>query len=153
MGLDAPPVLDDNFSFMYKTKDSFYYRTQMCVDLNTEFGHLYVDICEREQQICDKLMDHIHERLADIQYAIRYCGKLDCIMAMATFATKFNLVKPQLVTNRKTLTVKNGRHILLDLRKKFIPNDTAIDVEQKNLINILIAPNGKFYYSKVLWLL
>lgn len=95
-------------------------------------------------------MDHVHEKLSDIQQAIRYCAKLDCLMALATFSNNNNLTKPEMVTNEKVLKIHGGRHILLDLQKKFVANDTSVDVMDKNLINIIIAPNasGKSVYIK-----
>lgn len=61
-------------------------------------------------------------------------------------------MKPDIITDRKILQISNGRHILLDLQKKFVSNDTSISVDQQNLINILIAPNasGKSVYLKEL---
>lgn len=61
-------------------------------------------------------------------------------------------MKPDIITDRKVLEISSGRHILLDLQKKFVPNDTSISVDQQNLINILIAPNasGKSVYLKEL---
>lgn len=63
-----------------------------------------------------------------------------------------NLVKPEVVMDRKIIEINGGRHILLDLQKKFVSNDTSISVEKQNLINILIAPNssGKSVYLKEL---
>lgn len=60
--------------------------------------------------------------------------------------------KPEVVSDRKIVEIHNGRHILLDLQKKFVSNDTSISVEKRNLINVLIAPNasGKSVYLKEL---
>lgn len=62
------------------------------------------------------------------------------------------MVKPDIITDRKILQISNGRHLLLDLQKKFVSNNTSISVDQQNLINILIAPNasGKSVYLKEL---
>lgn len=52
----------------------------------------------------------------------------------------------------KVLDIHGGRHLLLDLHKKFVANDTLVDVNDKNLINVIIAPNGsgKSVYIKEL---
>lgn len=154
MGLDTPPdfVSRTNLKYVYKTKDAFYFHTPLCLDLNEKYGHLYTDICERESQICDRLLEHIHEYLADLQFAVRFCAKLDCAISLAAFAIHFDLVRPNIVTDRKVLEIVKGRHILLELQKKCVPSDVLISVEQKNLINILIAPNasGKSIYMKTL---
>lgn len=92
-----------------------------------------------ENQICDRLLDYIRDHLCDIQHAGKLCARLDAFMSMASFCVAQHLRKPTFVTDDKLLDIKNGRHILVD---KFVPNSTAIDVNKKNLITILIAPNG-----------
>lgn len=118
--------------------------------MNRQYGHLYTDIVEREDQICDRFLEHIREKLADLQYATKLCAKLDCVMSMAAFCVNQHLQKPTFIEGEKTLDIINGRHILLDLKRKFIPNNTSISVAKKNLITILIAPNasGKSVYLK-----
>lgn len=74
--------------------------------MNEKYGHLYVDIREREQEICDRLMEHVYERLYDIHCAINYCAQLDCLMAMALFSVTYELVRPEIVTDQKILEIK-----------------------------------------------
>lgn len=154
MGQDAPPpcIQATRLHFVYKTKDTFFFNTDCCVELNERYGHLYVEICEREQTICHRLLEHIYEYLAELQHNIRFCAKLDALISLATFSINFNLSKPEMLADGKALEITSGRHILVDMQKKFVPNDTAIDVTRKNLINILIAPNasGKSVYMKQL---
>lgn len=132
----------------------FYFNTDYCIELNNRYGHLYVEICEREQSICQRLLEHIYEYLAGLQHNVRFCAKLDALIAMAAFSVTFNLTQPEMFADGKSklLEITSGRHILVDMQKKFVPNDTAIDVTRKNLINILIAPNasGKSVYMKQL---
>lgn len=95
-------------------------------------------------------MDCLYERLYDIHHTVSFCGQLDCLMAMAFFSLKYELVCPEILSDQKILSIKNGRHILVDIQHKCEPNDTYVSVNQKNLINILIAPNasGKSVYMK-----
>lgn len=155
MGQEAPPACieqETELKFVYRTKDLFYFNTDFCIELNERYGNLYVEICEREQNICQNLLEHIYEHLAGLQHTVRFCAKLDALISMATFSINFNLSKPEMRTDQKVLEITGGRHILVDMQKKFVPNDTAIDVQRKNLINILIAPNasGKSVYMKQL---
>ncbi|XP_055326091.1 mutS protein homolog 5-like [Sitodiplosis mosellana] len=150
-GLVSPQMLESgHLKFIYKLQDSFYYTSSLCTEMNKKYGHLYVDIREREQEICDRLMEHVYERLYDIHRAINYCAQLDCLMAMASFSLTYDLVRPEMVTEQKILEIKDGRHLLVGLQRKCIPNNTSISIEKKNLINILIAPNasGKSVYMK-----
>lgn len=154
MGNDAPPacIQETHLKFMYKTKDTFYFNTDFCIELNERYGHLYVEICEREQSICQSLLEHIYGYLADLQENVRFCAKLDALVSMAAFSINFNLTQPEMVAQGKILEITGGRHILVDMQKKFVPNDTAINVTQKNLIFCIIAPNasGKSVYMKQL---
>lgn len=74
--------------------------------MSEKYGHLYVDIREREQDICNRLMEHVYERLYDIHRAVGFCAQIDCFMAMSSFSQKYELVKPELVTDRKILDIK-----------------------------------------------
>ena len=75
---------------------------------------------------------------------------MDCLLAMAKFAVVHQLIRPTLETEEKLLEIVEGRHLILNLNRKFISNSTAISAQEKNLINILIAPNasGKSVYLK-----
>lgn len=102
--------------------------------------------------ICHRLLEFIFEHLADLKLMIRYCAKVDALISLSNFSVNNSLVKPNMIEDHKALQIENGRHILLDLNKKFIPNNTDINVSSKKLINILIAPNasGKSVYMKQL---
>lgn len=154
MGHDAPPdwIQDTPLTFVYKTKDTFYFTTDFCTAMNERYSHLYVEIGEREENIRQCLLEHIYECLDELQHSVRIFAKLDALIALATFASNFNLTRPELCADGKVLDITGGRHILVDMQKKFVANDTMIDVTHKNLINILIAPNasGKSVYMKQL---
>ncbi|XP_031626619.1 mutS protein homolog 5-like [Contarinia nasturtii] len=150
-GLQSPHSLENgHLKFVHHLRDTFYYSSLKCGEMNEKYGHLHVDIQEREQVICDRLMEHVYEKLHDIHRAINFCAQLDCLMAMASFSLTHELVQPEIVSDRKILEIKDGRHLLVGLQRKCIANDTSVSVEKKNLINILIAPNasGKSVYMK-----
>lgn len=84
----------------------FYYSSSKCSEMNAKYGHLYIDIREREQLVCDRLIEHFYEGLYDIHRAINYCAQLDCLMAMASFSLTYGLVRPVIVTDRKVLEIK-----------------------------------------------
>lgn len=134
----------------YQQKDTLFFASLQCEELSTQYGQILVEIRERQQEICDRLMECLYERLYDIHHTISFCGQIDCLMAMASFSLNYELVCPEIVSDQKALSIENGRHILVGIQRKCIPNDTYISVDQKNLINILIAPNasGKSVYMK-----
>lgn len=150
-GFESPKALERGYlRFVYKLRDNFYFTSPQCSEMSAIHGQLYIDIRQREQEICDRLMEHVYERLYDIHYAIHFCAQLDALMAMASFSLVHQLTRPKIVTDRKVLDIKDGRHLLVGLNRKCVPNVTSVSVEQKNLINILIAPNasGKSVYMK-----
>lgn len=107
IGVVSPQMLESgHLKFVYKVKDSFFYTSSLCTEMNKKYGHLYVDIREREQEVCDRLMEHVYERLYDIHRAINYCAQIDCLMAMASFSLVYELVRPDMVAGRKVLEIK-----------------------------------------------
>lgn len=150
-GLAQPPV-HPKLRFKFESKQSFHYTSDVCIELSATHGELYIDVCEREQQICEQLLDLVYEKLAPLQKAINLCAKLDCLLAMAWFSSRYNMVEPEMLNEGRVLEIHGGRHILLDLHKKFVANDTMVNVNDKNLISVIIAPNGsgKSVYIKEL---
>lgn len=57
-----------------------------------------------------------------------------------------------MVNDGRLLEIRGGRHLLLDLQRKFVANDTAVSARAQNLVNVIIAPNGsgKSVYLKEL---
>lgn len=92
-------------------------------------------------------MEHIGNKLFDIQHMCKLCARLDALMSLASFSLAHHLRKPQLVEHGKTLEIRNGRHLLME---RSVANNTLFSVQAKNLIHVLIAPNasGKSVYLK-----
>lgn len=87
MGSNTPPQLNaNNFKLLYKNGDVYYFTSNLCSEMTTEFGALCIEICEREEQICERLIQHVHVHIADVQMAVRYCAELDAFMALASFS-------------------------------------------------------------------
>lgn len=137
---------------MSKTNELLFFKTPLCLEMNEKYAKVYVDICEREQSICKRLVDYVKEYLPAIQSAVHRCAELDCLIALAKFAAIHNLVKPILTQHRQVLQITEGRHILLETQGKFITNDTDIHADKRNLVNVIIAPNasGKSVYLKLI---
>lgn len=131
-----------NLNFRYQTKDTFYFDNAQCLDLNEKHGNLYTDIFEKENEILDRLLNYIRDHLAALQFATKLCARLDCFLSMAEFCVAHQLRKPELLGNGKVLEILNGRHILMDIKTQCVANSTSINVDKRNLITVLIAPNG-----------
>lgn len=50
------------------------------------YGALCIEIHEREEQICERLIQHVYVHIADVQMAVRFTAELDAFMALATFS-------------------------------------------------------------------
>ncbi|XP_055679593.1 mutS protein homolog 5-like [Lutzomyia longipalpis] len=135
--------------FICHTKETYYYTTPSCRELNDKYGAIYNDICMREQQICTDLIAFITKNLPKLLGIIKSCAQLDCFIAMATVSGKRMYVRPQMHAE-KGLNIVNGRHALMEECKTVIPNDVHISPSTGNLITIITAPNsaGKSIYLK-----
>lgn len=106
-GLDSPHALESReLKYIYHLRNTYYYKSSKCAAMSEKYGYLYVNIRERELDICKRLMEHIYERLYDIHHAVNFCAQIDALMALASFSQKYDLNKPDLVTDRKILDIK-----------------------------------------------
>lgn len=135
--------------FLFQTNNLFYYSTPCCMELNDKYGHMYNDICVREQQICKDLIGVISKNMPNLVSIIKGCAQLDCYMAMAQVVGARKYVRPQMLPD-KLLKIHQGRHALMEERVNFIPNDIHVSESMENLITIITAPNsaGKSIYLK-----
>lgn len=84
------------------------------------------DIKDREIEIIYALGVKIlqHEEL--LIRTSELCGDLDCLVALAIGARKYNLFQPRVVEHN-VIRIKGGRHLLQELTvPSYVPNDTFI---------------------------
>jgi DNA mismatch repair protein MutS len=99
------------------------------------------------------LYDDLLERLADWQGPLRLCaeslGILDVLCSLAERANALDYVAPEL-SSETGIHIENGRHPVVEqvLDDPFVPNDIALDDQQRMLI--ITGPNmgGKSTYMR-----
>ena len=97
--------------------------------------------------LTDKLRAHIDEFLE----TGRAVATLDAIQSLAYVAVNRNYVKPVINGKIKKISVKNGRHPIVEALSEsaFVPNDTVLD-EGENRCMVITGPNmaGKSTYMR-----
>lgn len=135
--------------YVFTSGDCYIFKTELCRQFDTKYGHLFASIYEREIGIRNRLIKLIRENLADIQEVTKICSKLDCMIAFAQLAAQRNYVRPK-ISSTKMIHITDGRHPLLEIDNNFTPNDTKMSLNDKNLVTILNSPNasGKSVYLR-----
>lgn len=133
-----------------------FFKSLTLIDQNNAYTKLKTSIRYSEQLIAEAILEYLQPHISRFQTYICLCAKLDCFITMAATANQYNLIRPN-ITTEKGIDIKNGRHILLEKlnRADVITNDTLINCDVKNLITILTAPNaaGKTVYLKQIGLI
>lgn len=136
-----------DYNLVLCSSNSYYYNTPYCQTLNNQHGGLFNKIKELEDKIVANLLKFIDSVMMDIQAVINLCAQVDYLMAFAIVSGENNYVRPVL-TREKVVDIKEGRHVLLEIKDAFVAND--VTVNQGNLVNLITAPNstGKSVYLK-----
>jgi DNA mismatch repair protein MutS len=103
----------------------------------------------RERELFDQLLADISAELKPLQALAEALATLDVVLALARAARDFGYVRPQFVDESR-LKIQAGRHAVVERvsREPFIPNDLALDDQQRLLI--VTGPNmgGKSTYMR-----
>lgn len=147
--LNLTSMNDDDIDIVLQTNDAIYFKTPNSNVLNEEYDEKLADVIAHEMEIFNKLVRYINENFAELSEIAKICAKLDCLIAFSFVAEKYKYIKPKITTDRE-LTIINGRHPLVEQIKTYITNSTIVNMENKNFINIIRAPNssGKSVYVK-----
>lgn len=150
--------LKNEFKFVFKSTDKFYYKTLKCIELDSELGDLYAEISEMESEILENLQanfithSHLYANMIDIS------AELDCLLAFSVIAKENNYTKPILAIEQGSfIEAKQVRHPLVELNftssSSYIPND--VQTSNANKIKVITGPNasGKTVYLKQIGLL
>ncbi|MDX1455874.1 MAG: DNA mismatch repair protein MutS [Gammaproteobacteria bacterium] len=103
----------------------------------------------REKHLYDELLDTLLERLPELQQSSAALAELDVLVGFATVAVERDYARPALVET-PGLRIEAGRHPVVEAATDvtFLPNDLAMDDEQRMLI--ITGPNmgGKSTYMR-----
>lgn len=102
---------------------------------------------EKIHQLESKLYQDLIFAMADyiqpIQFNAFLIAQLDCLMAFAEVATKFNYVKPT-INDGFAIDIKNGRHPVIEQKMKpgetYVSNDVLLNNDDQQVI-MITGPN------------
>jgi DNA mismatch repair protein MSH5 len=139
----------DEIEIVFQTNEAVYFKTPNCKMWNQKYDKLMTEIVTQEMEIFQKLILYINENFAELAEISKLCAKLDCLIAFAKVAEKYQYVRPNITKDRK-IEIINGRHPLLEHIKEYVPSTTLINEQNNDFINIIRAPNssGKSIYVK-----
>lgn len=120
-------------------------------DYEVEITGAEEKIVELEARLFQKVRQSVAAEGARIQHMARVISEIDALLSFAEASHRYNYCRP-FIHNELTLNIINGRHPLierLDSAGHFIPNDTALDCNE-NQIMIITGPNmaGKSTYLR-----
>nr|POE47349.1 dna mismatch repair protein msh5 [Quercus suber] len=116
----------DPWDRMFATQDNVYYKNGNMTEMDQYFGDIYGQICDKEIEITQQLIERILEYEELLECASDICGELDGLVALAKGALLHNLVKPTLC-EENVIEIKGGRHLLQELTvPSYVTNDTYI---------------------------
>jgi DNA mismatch repair protein MutS len=96
-----------------------------------------------EEQLFDSLISEIADYIAPIQTNANVVARLDCLLAFAQVALKYNYCKPQILDTLE-LSIKDGRHPVIEQQlppdKPYVPNDIYLHNDDQQIM-MITGPN------------
>ncbi|XP_024936027.1 mutS protein homolog 5 [Cephus cinctus] len=148
--ISSPPEDHEvpGLEFKFMVNGIRHYKSSGARELDDTVGDIFLKIINRESQIMSKLVRYINKHVSPVIKVIEYCAELDTLLSFAMVAQDFNYVRPKMVET-PILSIKQGRHPLMERLVTFLPNDTE-SREDSSRVKILTGPNssGKTIYLK-----
>ncbi|ESN96325.1 hypothetical protein HELRODRAFT_163376 [Helobdella robusta] len=133
-----------SFDFLYQ---KLILRLFIWTNLDRKYGDLKCIINDMEMRHMHNLQNKILESSSLLMNIISCFAEIDCLLSFAYSARVNNYVKPVMVKDN-IISIKNGRHPLLELRDTFVPNDVTSGSPHKILIITAANASGKSVYLK-----
>lgn len=101
-----------------------------------------------EKALFDDIKHHVRQHISTLQRDAAAVAILDVLASFAEVSYVRSYHRPEVDTS-EVLRIKDGRHPVIECLSEFIPNDTDMDTEQRQ-IYILTGPNmaGKSSYLR-----
>jgi DNA mismatch repair protein MutS len=95
----------------------------------------------REKALYDALLDHIIDRLSELQASASALAELDVLANLAERAAALGWNQPQLVS-KPGIKIRAGRHPVIEQVSDthFIPNDLELEIERRRML-VITGPN------------
>jgi len=145
------PNIPEDFEFVFLQDNDAFFKNSDMNQLDEEIGDLDAFIKDIEALIVSDLEEEILECESELRSTFSALADLDCILSLAGVAADLNFVKPQIASaDEGVINIVNGRHPLQELivNDEFIPNDTAMNNDERVLV--VTGPNfsGKSCYAR-----
>ncbi|KAL2137071.1 hypothetical protein VTI74DRAFT_9677 [Chaetomium olivicolor] len=117
---------DGEWTMCFTSDDLVYYKNQLMLDLDSQYGDLPSRIADEEIEVIMALAAAVLEHEEAILTASEVFGELDSLLALALAAEKYNWVAPTM-TSSNIIDILGGRHPLQELLvPSYIPNDCTM---------------------------
>ncbi|XP_054159273.1 mutS protein homolog 5-like [Oppia nitens] len=145
---------ESGLHYLLKAGNRVYYKTMRTKQLDEEFGDIQPEILDRQIQIMFKLQEMMATKRHLFQSIVKFCAKLDALIAMSQTAVNYGYIKPNIISG-ETIEIIDGKHPLNELvSQSFVSNDYKSG-EQYTKIKLISGPNGcgKSIYLKQICLI
>ncbi|KAJ3130217.1 MutS protein msh5, partial [Physocladia obscura] len=114
----------ESLDFQFCTSKTVFYKSHQMYEMDETIGDLHSIICDKEIEIIHSLQSSITEYSDFLIQLSETCAELDCLLALAESAQKYDFVRPQVV-DADILEITDGRHPLYEqCMDNFIGNST-----------------------------
>ncbi|KAL2020184.1 hypothetical protein VTK56DRAFT_8708 [Thermocarpiscus australiensis] len=114
---------EEGWIMCFASEDKAYYKNQLMLDLDSQYGDLPSRIADEEIELIMGLAAAVLEHEEAMIRASELFGELDSLLALALAAEKYNWVAPSM-TSSNVIDIVDGRHPLQELLvPSYIPND------------------------------
>lgn len=119
------------------------YITQELKELETKILGAEEKIMALETTLFNDLVTSLLDYIQDVQINAQQLSALDCFLSFAELSQRHKYCKPR-ITNDHSLTIKNGRHPVIEQQlpvgEEYIANDVFLDRERQQII-MITGPN------------
>ncbi|UAT43172.1 DNA mismatch repair protein MutS [Anaplasmataceae bacterium AB001_6] len=131
-------VNDDIFIYKQSLRSANRYTTIELMDLENKIVTAETSYDAIEKDILNSIFQKIREFSQELLEIAKAVSMLDVILSFTEISTGFNYCRP-VIDESRDLIIKNGRHPVIDMGGKFIPNDLTLNEECK--MYLLTGPN------------
>ncbi|MDH6363776.1 DNA mismatch repair protein MutS [Enterococcus sp. PF1-24] len=106
-----------------------------------------------EYQIFLAIREEVKKAIQRLQKLAKLISSVDVLQSFATVSERYQYVRPNLVANRQEITIKEGRHPVVEKvlgHQEYIPN--SVEMHPDEMILLITGPNmsGKSTYMRQL---
>ncbi|ORY41873.1 P-loop containing nucleoside triphosphate hydrolase protein, partial [Rhizoclosmatium globosum] len=118
--------------FQFCTQKTVFYKSEQMYQMDESIGDLHSIIADKEIALIQGLQDSVSKYSPMLIDVSSVCAELDCLLALAEAAKKYDFVCPEMVDS-DVLEIVEGRHPLYEqCMDSFIGNDVSFGTASDN---------------------